>query len=620
MYSVEPEVLEALECANSGQDFLVKGGAGSGKTHSMRGFLDEIYASNPHASVACVTFTNVAVNEIRSRFPTPSLHVSTIHEFLWSLIYRFQKNIQRSLTELVNDGSIKSTLDLPLPSNFWSQPVIYKEWLSLESSEISHDELLKVARHLFGEHPTLAQILADQYDYLLVDEYQDTPVDVLKILFETLPNPSARSLRIGLFGDGEQAIYEGEKGRAVIDEATSSGRLTVITKKQNRRNPSAVIRVINHLRTDGLIQVQASDKQAPNFEKEGAARFIFTQNRELDTPSLKKLSWCEDWEFSSSDTKLLYLGKSMIAREKQFPQLMAIYDKDRVVEYAKKVRVFLDGRGISIDEHATYGEVIGEYGATVRPTPVLQRAFDDTPELLSMASSFTFHDISTTSTNSDRLLGTKKVSDLDNRDRGEKRDALINHLIAIEQLRDLYRKGKFSAVIRSMDVTITSIDERKKIAEGLKVLDSMDTSSIGDVISFAESTGLLKKKDAVLRFQEKHPFRYSRVANVSFEEVANLYEYVEDHSPYSTQHGVKGSEWNNIFVALDNGGWNNYNFERLMAEPQGDSSVHSRSRMMLYVACSRAKENLLVYVHLPQEATLLRAREWFGAENVVQVD
>lgn len=278
---IEPEVAEALKWMSSGGDFLMKGGAGSGKTYSMLSFLDELYASTPQASVACVTFTNVAVNEIRSRFPTPTLHVSTIHEFIWSLIGRFQKNIRHSLAELVNAGSIKSGLDLPVSPGFWSDPITYKEWLNLEAGEISHDELLKIAKHLFAAHPTLARILADQYDLLLIDEYQDTPVDVLDILLETLPKPADRSLRIGFFGDGEQAIYEGDKGRATIATAADSGRLRVITKDQNRRSPAAVIRIINHLRTDALVQVQASDENAPNFKREGTARFIYTKQNEL---------------------------------------------------------------------------------------------------------------------------------------------------------------------------------------------------------------------------------------------------------------------------------------------------------------------------------------------------
>lgn len=620
MKTVEPEVLEALSCMRSGGDFLMKGGAGSGKTYSMLSFLDEVYASNQQAKVACVTFTNVAVNEIKSRFPVSGIHVSTIHEFIWALISRFQKNLREALAELVNSKSINSSLDLPITPNFWSEPITYKEWLSLEAGEISHDEILKIANHLFLEHPTLAKILSDQYDLLLIDEYQDTPVDVLTILLETLPAPGDRELRIGFFGDSEQAIHEEDKGKRIVDSAVNDGRVQLITKEQNRRNPASVIKIINHLRSDGLVQVQSTDDDAPNFNKKGSARFIYTEKAELNTEELRNLSFCSEWTFSSEKTKLLFLGKSMIAREKQFPKLMAIYDKDRVVEYAKLLKAGLAEAGISIENNATLGAVIRAHGVVVTPKKVQQAAFDREPQLLEFASLFLFDDITTTSSKTDRLLGTKKVSDLDNRDRGEKRDPFINHLIAIQDLRALYRKGKFSTVIRAMDETITSIEERQKVAASLKTLDSMDSSSIGDVIAFAEESGLLRRKDAVLRFQEKHPYRCARVSKVPFIEIANLYEYVEDHSPFSTQHGVKGAEWDNIFVSLDNGGWTHYNFERLLDDPKGSSSVHNRSRMMLYVTCSRAKENLIVYAHNPNAVTLARANEWFGGDNVIAID
>ncbi|MDY0945268.1 AAA family ATPase [Frigoribacterium sp. CFBP9039] len=616
MKEVEPEVRKALEYAQTGKDFIMQGGAGSGKTHSMLSFLEELYALRPETSVACVTFTNVAVNEIRGRFPTPALRVSTIHEFLWSLVGRFQKNIRESLATLVNEGVVKSALDLPISSSFWEQPITYKEWLSLEAGEISHDELLKVAKHLFSEHPTLAKILSDQYDVLLIDEYQDTPVDVLSILLEKLPESKERSLRIGFFGDGEQAIHEGEKGQLVVKSSIDSGQLQLITKDQNRRNPSAVLSVINRLRADGLVQVQSTDRNAPNFGQEGTARFVYTDRNELNTDGLRSLGFCQDWRFSSEDTKLLYLGKSMIAREKQFLRLMAIYDKDRAVDYSKRLKEALAKRGISPNDDATLSEVIELHGSFAPPTRGQQEAFDGDPNLLTLAGRFLFADITTTSSSSDRLLGTKKVSELDDRDRGEKRDPLINHLIAIQELRVLFRQGRFSPVMRAVDKTITSIADREQVATDLKALDSMDTSVIGDVIAFAESSGILKRKDAVLRFQAKHPYRYELVSAVPFQEIVNLHEYVEDYSPYSTQHGVKGSEWDNIFVSLDNGGWNNYNFERLLSDPQGNSSVHNRSRMMLYVTCSRAKKNLLVYIHKPAEATLAQAREWFGDTNV----
>lgn len=616
----EQEVLEALRAMDAGKDFLLTGGAGSGKTFSMVTTLDHIFAEDPNARIACLTFTNVAVNEIRSRFQRSGMHVSTIHEFLWPTISRYKKNLRESLAELVNRSDIKSALQLPVDRSFWVDGIQYKDWINLEAGEVSHSEVVKLAKHMFEHYAPLGKILADSYDYIFIDEYQDSPVEFLEILLDMLPSPTARTLRIGLFGDGEQAIHEGRAGKAVIDKAVADGRMKSITKIHNRRNPTSVIRVINNLRVDGLTQVSAEDQAAPNFGVTGTARFIYTTSSILSTESLVGLEFCRDWDLRSEKTKLLYLGKSMIAKEQKFPKLMEIYDKDRVVEYAKRIKKRLDEDGIALDEEKSLDAVLSIYGNRITPTPTQKRAFEADPEHLGFARSYRFTDLATTSVNADKLLGTKKVSEFDDRDRGEKRDALINHLIAIHTVIDLYRKKKFSQLIRLIDISIENIEKRNEVYSNLEKLTSLASGSIGDVIRFADVSGLLKRSDPVLLFESKHPYRYSRVLDVSYMELANVFDYVEDHSPFSTQHGVKGSEWDNIFVSLDNGGWNNYNFGKLFADPTSMSSVEDRSRMMLYVTCSRAMKNLVVYAHEPSESTLSRAREWFGSDDVVCVD
>ncbi|APF41211.1 UvrD-helicase domain-containing protein [Neomicrococcus aestuarii] len=620
MSALEREVTEALACTRSGQDFLMSGGAGSGKTHSMLSFIRAVFAENPRASVGCITFTNVAVNEIRSRFTTSGFYVSTIHEFLWRLISRFQKNIREALAELVNEGWITANLELPIDAGFWDSSISYKESTDIAKGEVSHAEVLTLVQHLFAKHPTLSRILADQYEFLLIDEYQDTPKEVLQMLLEVLPDPSMRRMRIGFFGDGEQAIHEDGASKKLIEEAVQIGRLTRIEKKINRRNPAAVIRVINNLRTDGLIQVQANGFGAPNYEMEGSARFIYTLKSELDSSRLKELPICGDWRFTAEDTKLLYLGKAAIAKEKQFHRLMDIYAKDRAVEYAKRVETKLLKESISVAGDLSFGAVLELHPQCASQTSTQATAFQENPDLLTFAREHSFQELTSTSTNTYRLLGTKKVSNFDSRDRGEKRDALINHLMAIQELRVLFGSGKFNAVIRAIDASVVSIDERRKVEEDLKTLDQMNSSSIGDVIEFAHASGLVILNDSVLRFQQKNAYRYARVREVPFTEVVELYDYIEDHSPYSTQHGVKGSEWDNIFISLDNGGWNHYNFRKLLESPDSDESVETRSRMLLYVTCSRARKNLLVYFHSPSTKILRNVEPWFGAENVVCVD
>ena len=89
--------------------------------------------------------------------------------------------------------------------------------------------------------------------------------------------------------------------------------------------------------------------------------------------------------------------------------------------------------------------------------------------------------------------------------------------------------------------------------------------------------------------------------------------------PYSTQHGIKGAEFDNVFVILDNGRWNQYNFKYLFEETKEKESVIERTQKMFYVCCSRAKKNLVVFYHKPSNAVLEKAKEWFGSENIHEV-
>ena len=80
--------------------FIMVAGAGSGKTTSLVKALAHIETVQGERmrrrgqQVACVTYTEVAVEEIRSDVGHQELfHVSTIHSFLWSVIRPFQQDI-----------------------------------------------------------------------------------------------------------------------------------------------------------------------------------------------------------------------------------------------------------------------------------------------------------------------------------------------------------------------------------------------------------------------------------------------------------------------------------------------------------------------------------------------
>lgn len=154
--------------------------------------------------------------------------------------------------------------------------------------------------------------------------------------------------------------------------------------------------------------------------------------------------------------------------------------------------------------------------------------------------------------------------------------------------------------------------------ENIESLINIGDKTIEEIISDANEKVICLIDDRLNDFKEKNEHLYNRVKNVKFIEFQKLYEYLEGKTPFSTQHKTKGTEFNNVLVILDNGGWNNYNFENLFLA-NGAVSVLERTKKIFYVCCTRAKENLSVFYHNPNEEVIEKAKEWFGDENVFEI-
>ena len=84
------EIKNHIENKNN---FVLNGGAGSGKTRTLVEVIKVIYDKNENNKIACITFTNVAANEIKERVTNENINFrsSTIHDFLWENIKTYQK-------------------------------------------------------------------------------------------------------------------------------------------------------------------------------------------------------------------------------------------------------------------------------------------------------------------------------------------------------------------------------------------------------------------------------------------------------------------------------------------------------------------------------------------------
>ncbi|MET3539246.1 UvrD-helicase domain-containing protein [Chryseobacterium limigenitum] len=170
----QPEVLSIFKHIDNENNFLLSGGAGSGKTYSLVSVIQQAIEENPTTKIACMTYTNAAVREIEERVNHKNLKVSTIHDFLWDCIKNFQNELKASIIELAKTGNKNFIIDNPNISLFNGVEIQYKEFVRLREGIISHDELLSLSEYMYSRYIRLCDITKDKFKFIFIDEYQDT--------------------------------------------------------------------------------------------------------------------------------------------------------------------------------------------------------------------------------------------------------------------------------------------------------------------------------------------------------------------------------------------------------------------------------------------------------------
>jgi len=107
------------------QNIIFNAGAGAGKTYALIESLKYIIQTkgkqlNSHnQNIICITYTNVATNEIKERLGNTKLaKVSTIHERLWDLIKDYQKQLVEVHTEKLTTETSSINEDLATVDKF----------------------------------------------------------------------------------------------------------------------------------------------------------------------------------------------------------------------------------------------------------------------------------------------------------------------------------------------------------------------------------------------------------------------------------------------------------------------------------------------------------------------
>lgn len=631
--TIEPEVEKVFELIKQGQNFILEGGAGSGKTYSLISIIEKISMEEPKKTIVCITYTNNAVAEIKSRIINDNLWVSTIHEFIWRVIGNFQKEIKECLVELINDDTQKLFIT---PKEVFSENFIsldyfdgvrvdYAEWYSMSITEqnkvqISHDHVLIVAEKMFSKYKKLCDILADTANYIFVDEYQDTSPLVVKILLEYIQNRTKKNI-VGLFGDSMQSIYDSGVGDL------SSYNLIKIAKAQNRRNPKKVIDLANKFRDDGLVQTPSNDDTAPNMYNgsiiQGIVKFVYGNDiNQLEI--LRGSQLYKELEFNApSKTKELRLTHKLNAEMAGFSKLFELYNTDLFVKLITGIKKKINENKI-VYNGKLFKDLVDEAQIVVRKGgPLIVDEIKSNPELSAFYDEIktcSFEEVSNVSKVNKESLLSYKFNGLSSRyEAGTDRDRILKRLDLVYELVELYKTGKHNEFLRITKFKITSSIDKISLSKVMTEISAADIT-IGKVIEFAEEHELISKDDLFTNFiNNKGYYLWSRLKIMRFQEYVNSIHYLREYVSVITQHKVKGSEYENVLVLLDNGRWNQYNFNSIFGKGSTNENVQNRTKKLFYVAITRAMKNLIVYMPSNDQQIIEKAQDYFESSDIVDV-
>jgi len=565
----EKALSAVYECLKDKRSFLLEAGAGAGKTYSLVKALrflierDEFRLPRNHQKIACITFTNVAKNEIEARTDrNPLIYCDTTHAFCWSLISGFQKQL-RTLLPTMNNWPEKFEEAGPIGERTVEYSLGFRS-VKDDRVSIHHDDVLPLTISLM-ENEKFRRIVTDKYPIILIDEYQDTDVDWIEaIKAKFLGQPNAPLF--GFFGDHWQKIYGDGCGR--IDHPA----LTRISKEANFRSVSAIVDCLNRMRPDLPQMVEKPDEV-------GSIKVFHTNNwsgeRQTsahwkgDLPSVVSHSVLEDvrrqlksdgWDLSAKYTKILMLTHRVLASEQGYASLPGVFHYNEA--FAKKENEYiayfvdkLEPACTAYHEHK-FGQMFAALGGSI---PAIQAQGDK----------------------------AKWASAMDN----------------LLKLRD---QGTVGQVVDHLRITrhprLPDALERRQ-----KELESFDKNAGEEMPrSLAE---------------------FEALRAVSYKEIISLADYLTGHSPFETKHGVKGAEFENVLVVVGRGwNQYNFNEMLELAQdtahvPAKRQEAYERNRNLFYVACSRPKRRLtLLFTQELSEQALKTLGKWFGADTIAALN
>lgn len=624
-----PSDLELRACLDDGQSFIMVAGAGSGKTTSLVKALAHIEQKfggslrKRGQRVACITYTTVAEQEIWNDVGHDTLfHVSTIHSFLWELVKPFQpdirtwvaQRIQEKIDELKEKNAQPRTQQKTIGKNNDKIALLDDEVAKLHTvlkfsyetasnysqGVLGHSDIIKMVPQLIQEHALLRKITAQKYPFFFVDESQDTDPEFVGAL-KSIDHDASDEFCLGFFGDPMQQIYMTGIGEIALEDGWKR-----IPKPENFRCSRTVLATINNIRASGDALQQTIGNEAHAID--GSARlFILPADDQRDENMKKVRSWMShanddpNWDIDDPilGAKTLVIVHKMAAIRLGFGDLHEAFNMGGLPDKVKSG--FTEGTYWALKPFLRcILPVVESYNHDNSRVMQLLREFSPRldAELLKSVENPAAH-LSLLKTDVEGLLS------LFNNGGGATVGDVLEFINATQLI---LLDGRFQPHLPNQ--------ENQQLIDMLREINEIDFGFAGDQEKERQFM------DAFLKCPVHQLFGYRK--------------YLNDESVYSTQHGIKGTEFDRVLVVLDDeeGNYNLYSYEKLLGlKDLSDTDINNiaarspsvldRTLRLFYVCCSRALKDLAVVLFTanPEAAVVtLTEKGYFRPEDIKTLD
>lgn len=642
------------ECIRNNTNFVLQGGAGSGKTETLKRTLEYLSSNKQDIEIACITHTNLAVNEIKSRVGD-QYTVSTIHSFLNTIIKDYKKNIHHVIYELFklelmeriqlekyDDEKIQKKAEhakyKKLHGKYTARlfTVTQEKEAKVESKKIYDQEPEKYNDTLNDKINALNQLMSDEisakdhnkikYNDTRFNSYNDLTyghdglLDLSNLLFEKYPllgkilqdrydcifideyqdtNEKIISIFLEKLPNKDKTLVGlfGDSMQAIYGDGIGNvlayienGILTKIDKEDNFRCSEQVKDFVNQFRYDGL-------KQDIAFK---------TVNGVQETLADRQ----GDVEFYYSIYDKKPNSRSSIEDRDDYTKTLDCLIEKAIGENVDFKQLKLTNKSIATDVGFSnlYKIFNNRY---LEPQEYMDRALAELQfsELFELCRAYKpingkpdYNEVLIKL--SQQGFALKKLSD--KQIIKDKIDQILNSELGALETLNLAHELKLIKKSESHDLYIeqgiTHLD-RVKVDEKYTEFKELYFDDGHTFSKFKKKITLLNLEifnntdeddfKELKRDVEKESF-YKELFSpeLKFNEILNYFNYQNENTNYITMHKTKGGEIDNVLVVLDEYFWTQeYNFRTAFCD-EDNVEKKEKNQRLIYVACSRAKTNL----------------------------